>query len=84
MHTQQRIDALKRSSKHWEHRLRKLAEGRDELIGWQNDGVAYLNSSGENVLPSLIEEAEEAVQRVLKILTEVESLRDRAMRGEKV
>jgi hypothetical protein len=84
MSTQQRIDALKQSSEHWERRLQNLTEGRDELIAWQNEGVSVLNSSGENVLPSLIEEAEEAVQRVLKILTEMESLRDRALRGEKV
>lgn len=43
-----------------------------------------ITNGSENLLPTLIREADDAIQQWQKILTQIESLRDRAIRGEDV
>lgn len=58
---------------------------RDELIQWKNDGMSVTTSdSAEDLFPTLIEEANKAIEIYKNILIKIEALRDRALNGEDV
>lgn len=84
MATQQRIDNLKKFCEQWKDHLRDAGKRRDELLFWQNNGLSIYENDGENLLPTLIAEADSAVLQYQKILIKMESLRDRAIAGEDV
>lgn len=84
MATQQRIENLKKFCQQWKEHLESAERRRNELLFWQSNGLYIYENDGENLLPTLIEEADSAVQQYKKILIKMESLRDRAIAGEDV
>jgi hypothetical protein len=69
----------------WKECLVNAEARRDELISWKQQGMfVFENDSKEDQFPSLIEEADNAAKIYKKILTRIESLRDRALNGEDV
>ena len=84
MATQQRIENLKTFCQQWRDQLQSAEKHRDELLYWQNNGLSIFENDGENLLPTLIKEADSAAQQYKKILIKIESLRDRAIAGEDV
>ncbi|MET3132634.1 hypothetical protein AAKU55_002911 [Oxalobacteraceae bacterium GrIS 1.11] len=86
MATQQRIDNLTQFCEQWENRMQDAGKRRDELLFWQANGLSVSENSddGENLLPTLIAEADRATLQYQKILVKMKSLRDRAIAGEDV
>ena len=84
MVTQERIEALKQYCQQWQDALQNVTKRRDQLLSWQNEGVFIFENNGQNLLPTLIEEADSAVLQLQKILTKMESFRNRAINGEDV
>ena len=84
MATQERIDALKGFCQQWLEQLENAEKRRTQLLFWQSQGLYIYESGNENMLPSLIAEADRAVQQYKKILIRMESIRDRAVAGEEV
>lgn len=84
MATQQRIANLKKFCDQWKDHLQDAVKRRDELLFWQKDGLLIYENDGENLLPTLIAEADSAALQYQKILVKMESLRDRAIAGEDV
>jgi len=84
MATQEQIEVLKQYCQQWQDALQNVTKRRDQLLSWQNEGVFIFENNGENLLPTLIKEADSAVLQLQKILTKMESLRDRAINGEDV
>lgn len=82
MANQKRIEALQRFCEQWKESLNSAAANRDHLLSLQASGFSIFENDGPNLLPTLISEAEAAVLQLQKILIRMESLRDRAMRGE--
>jgi hypothetical protein len=82
--TQQRIDNLKKFCEQWRAHLQDAVKRRDELLFWQSNGLSIYENDGENLLPTLIAEADNAALQYQKILIKMESLRDRAIAGEDV
>ena len=83
MATQKRIEALKQHWQQLQDTLQSMTQDRDQLRACQNNTFMYENG-GENLLPTLIKEAGDAILQWQKLLTIVESLRDRAILGEDV
>lgn len=84
MADQKRIEALQRFCEQWKKSLDSAAANRDHLLSLQASGVSIFENDGPNLLPTLISEADAAVLQLQRILTNMESLRDRAMHGEDV
>ena len=84
MATQQRIDSLRKFCEQWEDHLNNAEKRRTELLFWQKNGLSIFENDGENLLPTLIMEADSDVQQYKKILIKMQSLRDRAIAGEDV
>jgi len=85
MASPQRIEDLKTYCKEWQNTLEEAEARRDELILWKQQGTyVFTSDSDEDLFPTLIEEADNAVKMYKKILIRMESLRDRAMSGEDV
>jgi len=82
MPTQSRIEALRQFCQQWHEHLQSALRRRDELLGWQSKGLSIYEHDGDNLLPTLIDEADKAVQQYKKILIKMESLRDHAICGE--
>lgn len=81
MATQQRIEALKQHCQQWRDSLQNVTQNRDHLLAFQNEIFRFEND-GENLVPTLIKEANDTVLQMQKILTQIESLQDRAILGE--
>ena len=84
MANQERIYALKQYCQHWRDNLQNVAKRRDQLLSWQKEGIFIFENGGENLLPTLIQEVDQAVLQLQKILIKMESLRDRSINGEDV
>ena len=84
MATQQRIDDLSRFCEQWKDHLQDAEKRRDELLFWQRNGLSIYENDGENLLPTLIAEADSTALQYKKILIKMESLRDRAIAGDDV
>ena len=84
MADRKRIEALQRFCEEWKISLDSAAANRDHLLSLQASGVSIFENDGPNLLPTLISEADAAVLQLRKILSSMESLRDRAIRGEDV
>ena len=84
MPTQQRIENLKAYCQQWQESLENVTKRRDHLCSLQSEGLYIFENDGENLLPVLIKEADQAVLQLQKILIRMQSLRDRAVNGEDV
>lgn len=83
MATQKRIETLKQQCQQWLDSLHNMTRHRDQLRACQNE-IFIFENDGINILPTLIKEADDTVLQWQKILTKMESLRDRAILGEDV
>ena len=84
MATQQKIDNLKKVCDQWRDYLKNAVKRREELLFWQSQDLYIYENDGENLLPTLIAEADSAALQCQSILIKMESLRDRAIAGEDV
>jgi len=84
MATKERIDNLKKFCEQWKEQLQNAEKRRGELLFWQQIGLTVYENDGENLLPTLVAEADSAVLQYQRILIKMESLRDRAIAGEDV
>ncbi|GMR03577.1 MAG: hypothetical protein BMS9Abin22_078 [Gammaproteobacteria bacterium] len=84
MASEQRIEDLKTYCKQWQESIQHMAKRRDQLIAWQKEGTVIIENDNENILPTLITEADDAVKLYQRIHKKMESLRDRAINGEDV
>jgi len=85
MATQQRIENLKKFCDQWEQSVSSAENNRDDLIRWKSMGMRIFDpKTNEDQLPTLIEEADDAVQSYKKIHLNIQSLLGRAMSGEDV
>ena len=85
MATPERIADLEAYCKQWEDSLANVTERRDQLLSWQSNGMhIFENDSEEDLLPTLIAEADSAARTFQKVLIRMQFLRDRAIAGEDV
>lgn len=85
MATQQRVEQLQTYCDQWQKTLEDAEARRDQLIEWQKQGTyIFTSDSNEDLFPTLIQEADNAVKMYKKILIKMESVRDLAMSGEDV
>jgi hypothetical protein len=85
MATAQRIENLKTYCAQWKESLESVTRRRDELLQWQSSGLhIYENDSRQDLLPTMINEADAAAKNLHAILVRMEALRDRAVAGEDV
>jgi hypothetical protein len=83
MATRKRIDTLKQLCQQLRDTLNDMTENRDQLLACQNELFVFENG-GENLVPTLIKEANDAILQWQKLLAIAEPLRDKAIRGEDV
>ncbi|WP_144408305.1 hypothetical protein [Sulfuricella sp. T08] len=81
MATENRIIYLKVYCDQWKDSLDRAEGQRDRLIELKNSGLSAFDDDGKELLPIMIEEADEAARLYKRILTKMESLRDRAISG---
>jgi hypothetical protein len=85
MATPERIENLKAFCAQWKESSENVTMRRDELLAWQNMGIhIFENHNEQDLLPIMINEADEAARNLHSILIRMESLRDRAIAGEDV
>ena len=85
MATPERIERLKTYCAQWKESLENVTKRLDELLSWQSAGVHIFESDrDEDILPTMIGEADAAARNLNAILIRMESLRDRAIAGEDV
>lgn len=85
MATPERIENLKAVCAQWKESLENVIKRRDELLTWQNMRVHIVeNQNEQDLLPIMIDEADEAARNLHSILVRMESLRDRAIAGTDV
>ena len=85
MASAERVENLKTYCKQWKESSENLTRRRDELLFWQSSGVHIFESgSNQDLLPTMIAEADAAARNVYAILIRMEALRDRAYAGEDV
>ena len=66
MASAQRTKDLKTYCKQWKESLENIAARRDQLLAWQNDGLVFFEENNENILPTMISEADAVVLRLKK------------------
>lgn len=85
MASAQRIENLKAYCAQWKESSEGLTKRRDELLSWQTQGIhIFEGRSKQDILPTMIAEADVAARNVYAILIRMEALRDRAIAGEDV
>lgn len=84
MATQQRINDLVKFCEQWKDYLLDAEKRREKLLFWQGSGLSIYENDGDDLLPSLIDEADSAALQYKKILIKMESLRDCAIAGEDI
>lgn len=85
MASEERIKNLSAYCEQWKESVDNAVERKEELASWKERGMyIFENSSNEDLFPTLIQEADNAVNIYRNILAKMEALRDRAISGEDV
>jgi len=83
MASTERIESLKAYCIQWKESAERVTKQRDELLSLQRSGIRIFDHGSEHdFLPTMINEADEAVRTLYKIYIQMESLRDHAIAGE--
>ena len=85
MATPKRIADLKAYCEQWEECLNGVITRMDELRRWQDEGMhIFEKDDTQDLLPTMIEEADYAARNLKTILIRMQDLHNRAIAGEDV